>query len=70
MNKLLERDRLTWTLSALLYVALGLAVAIFAGPLTWDIRAGSGASAGTAAIQIGILSGVLLAGGLLSLIHI
>ena len=64
MNKLLNRDRLIWILTALLYLALAVVVTVFSGPLSWDMRAVSDVGAGPASIHLGVIVGVLLAGGL------
>lgn len=65
-SKLLSRDRALWVLTSLLYFALGIAAAVASGPLSWAIRAEIGGTAGSAGVLVGVVSGVLLAGGVVA----
>lgn len=68
ISKLLERDRTLWVLSAILYFAMGLGATLYAGPLSWGIRADTGGTAGSAGLTVGAVAGLLFAASMLAVL--
>lgn len=68
ISKLLDHDRTLWVLSAILYFLLGLGATLYAGPLSWEIRAETGGTAGSAGLTVGVVAGLLFAASMLAVL--
>lgn len=57
LHNLLTRDRLYWALLTVVYAVGSGAVIVGAGPISWELRAETGWTAGSAGTVIGLLAG-------------